>query len=161
MTMHEVRVFAEGALRWVNASATGGGWVTAANAVSSMGPMGYVQAGFQNQSAAKVLTVMDRGVPSHHKNIGREPGKIVFKQLVAATANDPALNNVTAGGASVPLKHFELKYAAGESTSAMYYQFHHCIKVDNSYTEGEDGNAQDLTYQYLSMTGPTASGYLA
>jgi hypothetical protein len=161
MTVHEVRIFAEGRLGWVNASATAGGWVTAAGAVSSTGPMGYVQAGFQGASAARIVTIMDRGNPSHHKHGGKNPVEVTFEFLVAATANDPALNNVTAGGASLPLKHFELKMAAGESTTAHYYQFHHGAKVDNTFTEGEDGNKHRQTWRFLSMTGPTASGYLA
>lgn len=161
MTLHEVRVFAEGRLGWVVSSGTAGGWTTAAGAVSSMGPVGYVQAGFQGASAAKIVTVMDRGVPSHNKQVGREPVEVTFEFLIAASANNPALNRTTAGGASMPLKHFELKMAAGESTTAHYYQFHHGALVDDQLTEAEEGNKARQTWRFLSMTGPTASGYLA
>ena len=157
---NEVRVFAEGSLRWVNASASGGGWVTAAAAVSSNGPIGYVQAGMSHTSATNRATVKDRGVPSHHKNIGREPVEVTFTFMEAITANNPALQHVTAGGASLPLMHFEHKATATEDAGALYYEYLHGTMISDGWTEAEEGNAMQQTWRFLSMIGPTASGYL-
>jgi len=157
---NEVRTFSEGTWRWVAASASGGGWVTASAPVSSNGPVAFTQAGMTYTSATKRTTVMDRGVPSHHKNIGREAGEVTFSFLEAITANNPALFKTTAGGASLPLIHIEHKATATEDGSAVYRQFHHCTLIDDKWTEGEEGNPVAQTFRFLSMTGPTASGYL-
>lgn len=157
---NEVRVGAEGILRWVAASASGGGWVTAATPVSSMGPVGFVQMGQAHNSAAKRVTVKDRGVPSHHKNIGREPIEMTFTILEAITSFNPALQKATAGGASLPLLHFEHKATAAEDGSAIYRQYHHCTLITDGWTEQEEGNQIKQTWHCLSMNGPTASGYL-
>lgn len=157
---NEVRVQAEGTLRWVGASASGGGWLTASAAVSSNGPVAYVQAGMGHQSATKRLTVMDRGIPSHHKNIGREAGEVTFTFLEAISANNPALYKTTAGGASLPLVHFEHKATAAEDGSALYRHYHHCTLLTDGWTENEDGNAYQQTWRFLTMNGPTASGYM-
>jgi hypothetical protein len=157
----EVRIFAEGSLRWVRASASGGAWATASAAPSSNGPVGYVQAGMAAPSAQRILTVMERGNPSHQKHQGRDAGEISLTFLEAITANDPALNLATAGGASLPLMHFELKCKAPEDASALYYQFLHCALVSNNWSEAEEGNQRVQTWRYLSYVGPTASGYLS
>lgn len=155
----EVRVFAEGSLRWAAASASGGAWATASAAPTAL--VGFVQAGMAAPSAQRVTTIMERGVPSHHKVIGKDAGEIVFTIQEAVTANDPALRVATAGGATVPLMHFELKSKAAEDASALYYQFLHCALVSNNWTEGEEGNTRQQTWRYLSYVGPTASGYLS
>lgn len=156
----EVRVQAEGTLRWAGASAPNGGWITAMTPVSSSGAVGFVQAGMSHQSATKRVTVSDRGVPNHHKNIGREPGEVTFTFLEAITANNPALYKTTAGGASLPLVHFEHKATAAEDGSAIYRQYHHCTLISDGWTEQEEGNAYQQTWRFLSMNGPTASGYM-
>jgi hypothetical protein len=157
---NEVRVMAEGTLRWVAASASGGGWVTASAPVSSNGPVGFIQAGMSHTSATKRAPISDRGVPSHHKNIGREFGELTITFLEAITANNPALFKTTAGGASLPLIHIEHKATATEDGSAIYRQYHHCTLLDDKWTEGEEGNQAAQTWRFLSMNGPTASGYL-
>lgn len=157
---NEVRVFAEGTLRWVVASASGGGWVTASAPASSNGPVGFVQAGMRVASASNRAAIKDRGIPSHHKNIGREFIEVQFTYMEAITANNPALNAVTAGGASLPLKHFEHKATAAEDGSALYRLFTHGTMTEDTWTEGEEGNQHQQTWRFLAMTGPTASGYL-
>jgi hypothetical protein len=155
----EVRVFAEGSLRFVAASAPNGGWITASAPASAL--VGFVQAGTQAPSAQTVLTIYDRGVPNHHKVTRKEAHEFTFTFQEAVTANDPALRVATAGGATVPLLHFELKSKAAEDGSAIYYQLHHCSLVSNNWTEGEDGNNRQQTWRALSYVGPTASGYLS
>lgn len=160
---NEARVFAEGSLRFVQASGTGGSLISAMVTASApaTGLVGLVQAGTKGPSAQMVETIKERGVPHHHKVIGKEAGEVTFSFLEAVTANDPALRIGTAAGASVPMAHFELKSKAPEDASALYYQFYHCTLVSNNWSEEEKGNAREQTWRYLSMVGPTASGYLS
>ena len=155
----EVRIFAEGALRWVQASSTGG-WNTGSAAVTAL--MGFVQAGMAYTSANNVQTVMERGLPSHHKEIGKAPPTITFSYLHAVTGNIPNSIN-TASGVSVKAAHFELRMNAPESAAAAYeyYQFIHGVLETRGFTEGENGNQYQETWRFLSMVGPTASGYIA
>lgn len=154
----EVRVFAEGALRWVQASGTGA-WNTASAAATGL--MGFVQAGTQFGSAATVVTVTDRGTPHHHKAIGVDPVEVQFTYLQAVTAN--MANPAQASGVSTKQAHFELRYQDNEvaAGSAQYFQFMNGALLSRGWTEGENGNAFAETWRFLSMTGPTASGYIA
>lgn len=155
----ETRVFAEGSLRWVQASGTGG-WVTASAPQSAL--MGFVQAGLTFQSANNAITIMERGIPSHHKEIGKAPPTITFTYFHAVTANIPSRTVNTASGVTVKAAHFELKMNAVESANAAaeYYQFVHGVIMTEGFTEAENGNNYQETWQFLSMLGPTASGYL-
>lgn len=157
---HEVRVFAEGALRWVQASGTGGAWATASGAATAL--VGYVQAGMSQSSANRVITITDRGVPKHHKEIGREPIELTLEFLQAVTANDPALSVATSEGASTKMMHMELKSDSVElgGGSATYRQFRYGVLSDNQWTEQEEGNVARQTWIFLEMNGPTGSGYI-
>src|SRR5260221_11152280 len=97
----EARVFAEGALRFVQASGTGG-WNTASAPISAL--IGFVQVGANFNSAANMATVMERGVPHHHKKLGAAPIDLTFTYLQAVTANIP--NPATASGVSTKQVHF-------------------------------------------------------
>ena len=159
--MSETRTFFEGALRWIQASGTATtAMVTASAAPSAL--VGYVQAGVKFASARTVTTIMDRGVPMHHKWAGDTPPELTFTVLAGITANNPALRVGTASGASMPLLHFEIKSDAPEqgSGSALYYQFRNCTLVSDGWTEAEQGNQIAQTWRAISMFGPTASGYL-
>jgi hypothetical protein len=157
---HEVRVFAEGALRWAQASGTGGAWSTASAATTAL--VGFVQAGTQQSSAQRAITVTDRGMPKHHKVIGKDPISLTINFLQAVTANDPALSVTTSLGASTPMLHFELKSDSVElgNGSATYRQFRYAVLTDNQWSEEEEGNKCQQTWVCLEMNGPTASGYL-
>lgn len=159
--MTEVRTFAEGALRWVQASGSGRTWATASAAPTAL--VGFVEAGFQAGSAARYATIMERGIPHHHKFMSKEAGEVTFQFKEAVTGNDPAQRVATASGASVPMLHFELKSDRLEDTgsgpSGLYYQYIGCVLVDNQWTEGEEGNMRRQTWRYLAMT-ETGSGYL-
>jgi len=156
--MAEIRVFAEGALRWVQASGAGG-WATASAPQSAL--VGFVQAGLKANSAANIATVKDRGVPSHHKKIGFEPIEVQFTYLAGITAN--MANPATASGASTRQVHLELRSQVDElaAGSAQYYQFMNGALLTRNFTEAENGNNLQETWRFLSMTGPTASGYIA
>ena len=154
----EVRTFAEGALRWAQASGTGG-WATASAPATAL--VGFVQAGMTYNSARGVVTVMERGTAHHHKVTTVDPQEIQFTYLQAVTGNKAA--PATASGASTPQVHLELKLTDTElpSVTAQYFQFHNCVKVTEGWTEGENGNQWQETWRALSMIGPTGSGYIA
>ena len=156
----EVRTFAEGALRWVQASATGASWTTASAAATGL--IGFVQAGLAFPSARTVNTIMERGTPHHHKITEEAPIQVSFTYKQAVTANMPP-TTVTAAGASVPAVHFELKSLAPEfgATSGQYAQFIHCTMVSRNFTEAVEGNDIAETWVARAVVWPTASGYIA
>lgn len=161
--MPEVRIFAEGALRWIIASGSANTSMTTASAAPSA-LLGFVQAGTQYTSAQTVTPIKERGIPHHLKVVGKDAIQLQYKLLEAVTANDPAfiLSTGVGQGASVPMVHMEIKSDASElgSGSAIYHRFLFGVCVENPWTEGEQGNEQSQTWQFVRMVGPTASGYL-
>jgi hypothetical protein len=155
--MAEVRNLAEGSLRFVQASGAAG-WATASAPISAL--VGFVQAGVRFNSAANMALVKDRGVPNHHKRIGAEAIEVQFTFLQAVTANIP--NPATASGASTKQVHMELRHQVDEQAAAsgQYFQFMNGVRLTQGWTEAEAGNQFQETWRFLSMTGPTASGYL-
>lgn len=153
----EVRIFAEGSLRWVQASGTGG-WNTASAPISAL--VGFVQAGLGNTSAQTVVTVMERGSAHHHKVTEKPAGEVTFTYLQAVTAN--MANPAQSSGVSNPQVHFELKHSDVETPTltGQYFQFHNCVLVSRAVTEGAEGNQIAETWRWLSMVGPTGSGWL-
>lgn len=158
MTVREVRVFAEGSLRWAQASGTGG-WNTASAAPTAL--VGFVQAGLNAASAQTIVTVKERGQPAHHKVVGIEPIEVTFNYLLNLTAN--IVQPITAVGASTKQAHFELRINAPEdnATSYMYYQFMNGVRESIGITEAENGDMLAEKWRFLTMTGPTGSGYIA
>lgn len=154
----EARVFAEGSLRWVQASGING-WATASAPVSAL--VGFVQAGERFNSAANMAVIKERGVPHHHKKLGAEAIEIQFTYLQAVTANIP--NPATASGVSTKQVHMEIRHQDDEvaAASAQYFQLMNGVRITQGWTEGENGNQLQETWRFLSMTGPTASGYLS
>lgn len=154
----EARVFAEGALRWAQASGTGA-WNTASGAATAL--VGFVQVGARFASAANMATVMDRGLPHHHKKLGAAPIDVTFTYLQSVTAN--MANPATGSGVSTKQAHFEVKINDDESPTltAQYYQFMNGIMISRGWTEAEQGDQFQENWRFLSMTGPTGSGYIA
>ena len=154
----EARVFAEGALRHVQASGTGG-WATASAAATAL--VGFVQAGTTFNSAQNVQTIMERGRPHHHKVVGQEAIEVTFSYIQAVTANIP--NPATASGVSTPQAHFELRHTDAEdpTKTAQFWQFMNGVLLRRGWTEGENGNIFQDTWRFLTMLGPTGSGYIA
>jgi len=153
----EVRTLAEGTLRWVQASGSGN-WNTASAPTSAL--VGFVQAGTNFVSAQGVVTIMERGTAHHLKKISVDSLQVKFTYLQAVTANmaNPALSS----GVSTPQVHFEVKSVDVENptVTAQYFQFLNCVLESRGWTEGANGNQLQETWRALSMTGPTASGYL-
>jgi tetrahydromethanopterin S-methyltransferase subunit D len=157
--MSEARVFAEGALRYVEASGSGTAWQTASAAHTGL--VSYVQAGFTVNSARKVATIMERGYPSHHKIIGAEAVTTQFTYLLSNVAGMLPYT-ATADGASVPLYHLELKSDADEGdATAVWTQFVRGVLVSRNITEAEEGNTVQENWAFISQSGPTGSGYIA
>lgn len=154
----EVRTFAEGALRWVQASGTGG-WNTASAPISAL--VGFVQAGTTLNSARDFTTVMERGIPHHHKFLGETPIEMQFTYLQAVTAN--IAKPATASGVSTPQVHIQIRSQDNEiaAASAQYWLLLNGVQLSVPWTEAEAGNTLQETWRFLSMIGPTASGYLA
>ena len=168
----EIRVLAEGTWRWVQAgSGTGGnvntGWVTAASPVSGLA--GYVQAGLSFDRNSTYQTVMNRGLPAHHKRTMQNPVEVTLTVLYGITADYPPRQPyVTASGFSVPMWHGELKMQTPEigaayasAGSGIYYQFHNMVELQDQFTEDDNGNKVQFKYRALAVIGPTASGYLS
>ena len=165
----EIRVQAEGTLRWVQAgSGTGGvvptGWITQyATAIS--GSVGCCE-GFGFDRNATYVTVSNRGIPSHHKRTQNNPVDISFNVTFGVTADYPPRQPyITASGFSVPMWHLEFKEHTPEIGSGVatgiYYQFHNCVELGDPFTEAMDGNRVAFKYRALAMVGPTGSGMLS
>ena len=155
--MAEVRIQAEGSLRFVRASGSGRTWATGAAAPA--GILAYVRS-FDYTSAQTITTVMDRGLPDHHKATQFAPIDVTFR--CAWTGAYPSA--VSGSGATVPMLHLEHRASAaeiGNGTTGVFHQFIGGALVSNKFTEGADENTIDLTYRFLSMVGPTGSGYLS
>lgn len=153
----EVRTFAEGSLRWVQSSGTGG-WATASAAATAL--LGFVQAGLAFNSATTINTIMERGIPHHHKFQDRQPIEVTFTYLQGVTAS--MANPAIASGVSTPQAHFELRHTDAEvaAASAQYHNFQNGVLVTRGWSEAEAGNQWQETWRFLYMIGPTASGYL-
>lgn len=154
----EIRIFAEGSFRWVQASATGG-WKTASAAVTAL--VGFVQVGTNFESAATYAMVKERGQPHHHKSLGSDFIEAEFTYLQAVTANMPSA--ATASGVSTPQLHMELRHDVDElgGGTAQYSQFMNGVMLSRGFNEGEEGNEVRDRWRFLSVELFTGSGYIA
>jgi hypothetical protein len=161
--MSEARNYFEGAFRWIQASSTatlgGTAFSTASAATSAL--VGFVRAGVSLNSARTMTPIYDRGKPSHFKQTQEDVVELQVTFFDAVTANKPPVN-VTAAGATVPAIHAEIKMDTKElgSDSARYVYLVHGVCTQDNWTEADDGNTNQMTYQFLAMHGPTATGYL-
>jgi hypothetical protein len=153
--MSEVRNRREGALYWIAASGSGSSWATASAASGVL--LGFVR-DFNFGSAQTVVTVADRGTPSHHKVTDKQPQNLSFTIAWANTAQFPVA--VSGSGASVPMLHLEFKATAPEAAKAYWYQFYGVPVSQIQFTEGDQENTLAYTCVALGMNGPTASGYI-
>lgn len=152
--MAEVRVMAEGVLRHVQASGSGRSWATASAPVS--GVAGFVRS-FTFTSARTLATVMERGVPDHHKEASRQPIDLTVNFAWTGAHMAPA----TGASASVPMHHLEYRANEPENGgSGRYYQFYGAAQQSVQFTEGENENTIQIQYRCLGMSGANASGFL-
>lgn len=153
--MSEVRVQAEGVLRFVQASGSGRVWATGATPAS--GRVGFVRS-FQFTSAETINTVMERGIPDHHKLTSKQPIEVTFS-LAWTGSGIPVASGQ---GASVPMNHYEFMASRPEdglAPTGFYHQFMGGVITNVQFTEGDE-DLINLTVRALAMVGPTASGYL-
>lgn len=153
----EVRTLAEGTLRYVQATGSGRVWATGTTPVS--GVMGYVQAGMSIQSARTVTTIMERGVPDHHKITEAAP--ITTTYTFKHTGVIPTA--VVGAGASVPMWHFEHRASAVENgtVTGVFHQLIGSVIESINWTENADGNTVQITLKSLAANLFTGSGFLS
>lgn len=163
MAVGEVRIALEGTLRGVQASGSGRTWATAATPPSAL--YGFVQNGVSVTSGQTVTTIMERGVPDHHKITEKAPIKVTVSQLINHnTGSQTPFPILTASGTTVPMQHLEWRVSAaeiGNGTTGMYYQFMGVAPESFKITEDGKGNKLDYSFVCLAMIGPTGSGYLS
>lgn len=161
--MPEVRILAEGTLRGVQASGSGRTWATASAPASGL--YGYVQNGMSLTSAQTVTTIMERGIPDHHKISEKAAIKVSVSQLqIYQTGFSTPFVLATASGSTTLLQHMEWRISAAEvgaGTTGMYYQFFGVLPESIKVTEDSKGNKLDFSFVCLGYTGPTGSGYLS
>lgn len=155
---NEARVQAEGSLWWVQASGSGRSWSTAATPASGL--VGLVT-DFSFTSGATITTVMERGIPNHHKLTERARIEPSFSFLWTGTNALPTA--ATGSGASVPMFHLEFKAIRPEdfAGSGYYYQFQGVALQSFDFKEAKEGDNITFKAACLAMNGPTASGYLS
>lgn len=154
--MAEVRTHLEGTLRWVQASGSGSAWATASAPAS--GIFGYVQEGASYTSGQTITTIMNRGIPDHHKLASKEAITFSFTLLSTGYIPSPA----SGSGASVPMWHMELRESQPENGgTGIYTQFHGVAVNSVVMTENAAGNTFQVQGVALAMNGPTASGFLS
>ena len=155
----EIRVQAEGSLKWVQASGDQFAWQTASSPNSGL--LGFVQAGFSfNDINREFVTVSDRGVAYYHKlTKPNMPIDFSFTVLYGITANYPVIG--TASGRSVPEMHMEFRMDSPEGGVATYYQLLHCVEMTRTLTEQEEGNQYVFNMRAITAIGPTTNGYLS
>lgn len=156
--MAEIRTLAEGTLRWVQASGTGG-WATASAPASGL--LGYVQPGMTFSRTETFVPIHDRGTPKHFKRVKTEVGQGSFKLLYGITADYPP-TAITASGVSVPQVHLEWRanYTELSPNTGMYWQLTNVVLGTPKFTENENGDEAEWNFQFINWVGPTASGYL-
>lgn len=180
--MPEIRVWAEGTLRWVEASggmtaASATGWVTASKVLTGTstaawaplsGLLGFVQPGMTFNSPREFATIEDRGLPTLHKWHHVQPIEVTVRLLDGVTGDWPTGNTAigpsSLGLADVPSFNFEFREAipAVESNlTAIYYQIHGAKVLERHHTEQPEGDILELRMRALAVQGPTASGYLS
>ncbi len=154
--MGEVRVQAEGELRWVQGSGSGLAWLTAASPKS--GTFAYVRS-FDFSSAQTHQAISDRGVPTHWKHISKTP--ITVNANADWTGYWPTA--LTASGVSLPLMHLEFvarEDELGITPTGRYIQFLGVVTDNMQVTENENADTIAFTFQALALIGPAATGYL-
>lgn len=151
--MAEVRIQAEGTLWFVQASGSGRTWATASAPASGL--LGYVQS-FSFTSGQTVTTIMERGIPDHHKVTEKAAIDVSFDFL----STGARFGYLTASGSTVPMAHLELRHSAAELNSGYYYQFHGAALQSDKFDEQKEGNKISISFRALAMNGPTASGYI-
>lgn len=179
--MPEVRVWREGTLRWVEASAGPGisatGWVTGAAVATATstaawgalsGLIGFVQPGFTFNYPREFSTPEDRGTPVMHKWARVPVVEATFRVLDGITGDWPTGNTAIGPSAlgltNPPQFHFEFREqipAVESNLTGIYYQLMGARILDRVHTEQAEGNMVEFRVRAMAVQGPTGSGYLS
>lgn len=158
--MAEVRVMMEGSLWWVQASGSGRTWATATGPASGL--VGFVT-DFSFTTGQTITTIMERGVPHHHKLTEKARIEPSFNFLWTGTHALPSA--VTGTGASLPMFHLEFKSTRNEdgtgAGSGYYYQFMGAAFQSFDFKEAKEGNNIAMKMACLAMSGANTSGFLS
>jgi hypothetical protein len=140
----EIRNFAEGELRWVESSGTGG-WITANNAMT--GQLGYVLAGLGYSIQNTYQTIYERGTAMHHKWLSINAPELTFTVLHGLTAQYPPYETSA--------YHFEMRMIQQENGSSIYKKFCNCVLTNRRFSEEDNGNKLQFTYRSLNILDDT------
>lgn len=165
MANQETRILSEGSLRWVQAgSGTGAtvttGWITASAAATGL--FGFVRAGMAFAQQQNYQDVKDRGIVKYFKLIDQNVGTLSLKLGYGVTADYPP-TAATASGFSTQQIHLQWKAdtrEVGGGWTGLYYLFTNCVNMGPRVTEGDNEDTMDFDFRFVTMVGPTASGYL-
>jgi hypothetical protein len=151
--LSEIYTLSEGALYYAQASAAGQNpytaWATGADAPTGL--FAYVRS-LSYTSAQTLVTIKDRGVPTHHKRVGRDEIEVVA--TIGWTGAHPEFS---AYNASVGMGHLEYKLLAAGQTA--YAHFYGVAEDSLEYTEADEENTMQMTFRALGMN-LTGSGYV-
>lgn len=150
----EIRNFAEGELRWYQASGLG---VFGSISGLATGLIGYVQAGLSYTRPYNYTTISNRGLPTQHKYQGYNPVEVTFTVLHGLTGQYPTASVIQ--GVSVPQVHLELSVSQPEDVlDSHYIQFYNCVMTSRTLAEAENGNTTQFTFRALRVS-ETESAY--
>ena len=125
-------------------------FLTAPN-VMTAGVLDYFE-GLSVTSAQTIRTIMNRGVPSHHKRVDRQALRLSFSYLFTGGSGIPeGLHHAQFGAIADDL--------AGTVTQRQFTHFTHCILENQDIAEQPENNMVNVSMLALRMF-HTASGLL-
>lgn len=143
----EIYNMREGVISWVSASGNSPSFATAASSPSGIA-VGFVRS-FNYASGATFNTVMNRGVPNHHKTV----------------TNDPITLDMSygySGGNGIPSYPVHVQFFVNNAPNgSAFWVFNSCVRPTHNFAENEQENTMSDSFIALGMIEATASGYLS
>jgi hypothetical protein len=146
--MSDVFNMREGILSWVSASGNSNAWATGASSPSGSA-IAFIR-DFTFGSGQTINTVMNRGVPNHHKIVDAQPISVSFTYGYSGLSGVP----------HYPV-HLEFKLRNPITDASAYFHFHNSFRTTHDFTENAEENTLADAFVALGMTHATASGYLS
>ena len=118
------------------------GWRTAPGA-TAIGPLVYFE-GLQVTSARTIRTIMNRGIPSHHKLVDRQALRLTFSYLHT-------------GGEGIPTDLLHAQFGAiaddfsGNVAARDFTHFTHCVLENQDLNEQPENNMRNVSMLALQM----------
>lgn len=142
---NEVFNMREGELSWVSASGNSNAWATGTTPPSGVA-IAFVR-DFSWESARTINTVMNRGVPHHHKVVDQQPISL-------------SVGYGFTGAQGIPDYPVHLQFKVSDGTNSAFWMFNHARRSNHAFAEAAEENTLTDTYVALGMIEATASGYL-